>query len=637
MRKGQRPLKPRVLWKYHRLFWRGLQGRQRFHFVAVESLQLFLNLLQILGIGSLAPFLGILANPSLIDKSSHVHLLYEWLDSWVHFESRTQFILLFGIMSVSVIVFSIFFGTALGTYKNWLNKAIGRISSGRLFGYYMSESTEFHLEHHSSDLLRRIGMTSNLTLLWSRVPFSMGSQILFVLIMFMGLFYIDPLMLAIVGTSLAAIILIHHKMSQSLLEGLATERLEIEKKLKKNQQDGIHGQLEIRMQGLERIQAQDYMKLTRSSDKRVILESVLKGTLNPLISAAIVMLTFAAVMVLINQYEAEVLFARISIFMLISYRLLAQFTSVSGLIMELRSSLPQIELIEEDYKQSLRWGGLQNSVPKDTNAAKPIDFYRVEFRGACYRYPKSEKDAVTDLNFSLMSQESIAFVGPSGSGKTTTALLLMGLLQPRKGKILVDGKPLPNPALPWWKVFGYVPQSAFFFQGSIRDNLALGTRTGIDDDHLYQVLEEACLTSLVESLPNGLDSDIGERGTRLSGGQSQRLSIARALVRHPKILIFDEATSSVDTLTERQIVNTLKNLAGKHLIVTIAHRLSTFRNADRLFLFDQGKVVDSGSFNELLKRSQLFQVLVGELKEQQQVEGGGDKLSMPPEMTKTKP
>ncbi len=627
MKKGQRPLKPKVLWKYHRLFWRGLYGRQGFHFVAVECLQLLHNLLQLLGLGSLAPFLAVMANPALIDKSRHVRLLYQWLDSWIHFDSRTQFVLLFGTVSVSVIVFSIFFNTALRFYRDWLYNAIHRFSSGRLFGYYMSETTEFHLQHHSSDLLRRIGMTNDLAILWPRVPFAMGSQILFVLIMFVGLFYIDPLMLALVGSTLAGIILIHHNMSQSLLAGLVAEQLEIGKKSKKTQQDGIHGQLEIRMQGLEQKQAREYTKLTRSADKRQILSAIIRDTLNPMISAAIVLITFTTVIVLIDQYEAEILFARISIFMLISYRLLSQFTQVSGLITQLRSSLPKIELIEEDYRQSLRWNGRKDSQPKNMKAIKSFD--KVEFRGVCYHYPQSDEDAVTDLNFSLNPQESIALVGPSGSGKTTTARLLMGLVQPQEGEIRVDGRPLPDPALPWWKIFGYVPQSTFFFQGSIRDNLRIGAGPKVDDDHLYQVLDQACLTSLVESLPHGLDSDIGERGAKLSGGQSQRLAIARSLVRNPKILVFDEATSSMDTLTERQIVNTLKNLAGKHLIVTIAHRLSTFRNADRLFLFDQGRIVDSGSFNELLQRSGLFQALVGEI-EGQQNSGSGDNLSLSP-------
>ena len=632
MKKGKRPLKPKVLWKYHRLFWRGLHGRLRFHFVVIESLQLSHSLLQLVGIGSLAPFLGILANPTLIDKSKHVRLLYEWLDSWIHFDSRTQFILLFGTVSVSVIVFSIFFNTAIGFYQQWLTQTIHRFSSGRLFGYYMSESTEFHLKHHSSDLLRRIEMANKLALLWPRVPFSLGRQIIFVSIMLVGLFYIDPFMLLIVGSTLAAIILLHHKMSQSLLTGLAAEQLEIGKKLKKTKQEGIHGQLEIRMQGLEQHQTREYMTLSRSAHRRQILSSAVNGTLGPMIQAAIVVITFATVIALIDEYEAEILFARIAIFMLISYRLLSQFTQTSKLIMELRSSLPRAELIEQDYGKSLQWNLRQDSSSKNVKAMKSFD--RVEFRGVCYHYPESDEDAVTDLDFSLTSQESIAFVGPSGSGKTTTARMLMGLLRPQKGEIFVDGRPLPNPTLPWWKIFGYVPQSTFFFQGSIRDNLAMGMRGNINDDRLHQVLEQACLSSLVESLPNGLDSDIGEHGAKLSGGQSQRLAIARALVRHPKILVFDEATSSMDTLTERQIVNTLKNLAGKHLIVTIAHRLSTFKSADRLFLFDQGRIIDSGSFNELLQRSKLFQALVGGLEEhkgQEQSTVRGGNFGLPPD------
>ena len=630
MKKGRRPLNPKTLWKYHRLFWNGLQSRQRFHFVAVESLDLLHSLVQIVGIGSLAPFLGIMANPSLIDKSRHVRILYEWLDSWIHFDSRSQFILLFGTVSVSIIVFSIFFNTTLNFYRSWLHRAIHRFSSGCLFGYYMSESTEFHLEHHSAELLRRIQMAQGLSILWPRLPFSLAGQILFVLIMLVGLFYIDTFILAIVGSTLAAIILIHHKMSQSLLAGIAAEQLEIGQKLQKTKQEGIHGQLEIRMQGLEQKQAQTFIGLTRSADKRAILSSIIGNTLNPLINAAIVLVTFAAVIILIDEYETEVLFARISIFMLISHRLLSRFGQVSQLIMQLRSSLPQIALIEEDYKQSLRWNRRRDSVPQNTSAIESFD--KVEFRGVCYRYPKADDDAIIDLDFSLTSQENVALVGPSGSGKTTTARLLMGLLQPRKGEILIDGRPLPDPALPWWKIFGYVPQSTFFFQGSIRDNLAIGTGTSVDDDRLYQVLEEACLTSLVESLPNGLDSDIGERGARLSGGQAQRLAIARALVRRPKILVFDEATSSMDTLTEQQIVNTLKNLTGRHLIVTIAHRLSTVRNAERLFLFDQGRIVGSGSFSELLRRSELFRQLVGELEEQQQGLDEGLNLSLPPGM-----
>jgi ATP-binding cassette subfamily C protein len=227
----------------------------------------------------------------------------------------------------------------------------------------------------------------------------------------------------------------------------------------------------------------------------------------------------------------------------------------------------------------------------------------IRLRNVRFRYDKDvDQDVLAGVNFVIPARCTTALVGPSGAGKSTLADLLMGLLFPDGGMVEVDDAPLTREALrSWRKTVAYVPQETFLFHDTIRANL-LWAWPGATDEDLWRVLEAAAAAEFVEAMPQGLDTVIGERGVRVSGGERQRLALARALLRAPSLLILDEATSALDSENERRVQRSIEALHGRLTMIVIAHRLSTIRSADQIAVLDRGRVAEVGTWNNLASR-----------------------------------
>lgn len=254
----------------------------------------------------------------------------------------------------------------------------------------------------------------------------------------------------------------------------------------------------------------------------------------------------------------------------------------------------------------------QEPAPRNPGGAVPDGIESLEFAGVTYRHPSAREPALADVSFSAHSGESVAFVGPSGAGKSTLIKLLLGLYQPDGGRILFNGVDSAEVNYDLLRTrVGFVPQSIELFAGTIRDNLKF-VRQEATDDECMASLEAAQLRGLLERSRQGLDTRIGEGGLKLSGGERQRLAIARALLRKPDLLIFDEATSSLDTETEKEITRTIDAIIRTRpsfVTLLIAHRLSTVAGADRIVVLKRGKVVEQGSHLELLRKRGLYATL----------------------------
>jgi ATP-binding cassette subfamily B protein len=254
----------------------------------------------------------------------------------------------------------------------------------------------------------------------------------------------------------------------------------------------------------------------------------------------------------------------------------------------------------------------QKPAETNPNGISPSTIQSIEFSGVSFRHPSAREHAVKDVSFSARSGESIAFVGPSGAGKSTLVKLLLGLYRPDEGKILVNGT--SSDRINWDALrlrVGFVPQSIELFAGTIRDNL-LFVRPDAGDAECMRALEAAQLSQLLARTREGLDTRIGEGGLKLSGGEKQRLAIARALLRDPQILIFDEATSSLDSETEKEITRTIEEIIGSRsgfITFLIAHRLSTIAHADRIVVLSKGKLIEEGPHFELLRKKGLYYTL----------------------------
>lgn len=245
---------------------------------------------------------------------------------------------------------------------------------------------------------------------------------------------------------------------------------------------------------------------------------------------------------------------------------------------------------------------------KPTNPYPVISIDSLAFEDVKFRHQSASKDALRKISFEAKKGETIAFVGPSGSGKSTLVKLLVGLYRPKEGKILFNGHNYNEIDFDQLRErIGFVTQDTQLFSGTIRENL-LFVNPSATDEQCLDVLKKAACNTLLERADKGLDSVIGEGGVKVSGGEKQRLSIARALLRNPNLLVFDEATSSLDSLTEEEISETIREVSEghTHLTIVIAHRLSTIMHADKIFVLEKGRIVENGSHTELLDNKGLY-------------------------------
>jgi ATP-binding cassette, subfamily B, bacterial PglK len=283
------------------------------------------------------------------------------------------------------------------------------------------------------------------------------------------------------------------------------------------------------------------------------------------------------------------------LFALTAFRVLPSVNKIVSSKQGLKVSRSTIETIHHDL-----------GLPEEADSSirdRSFGFSEVSTTGLSFKYESSESEVISHVDVTIRSGEAVGFVGQSG--KSTLIDIMLGLLAPQSGSVLIDGQDISEVKSAWQKSIGYIPQTIFLMDDSLRRNIAIGIADNeIDEDAVQEALKSAQLEDFVASLPEGLDTVVGERGVRLSGGQRQRIGIARALYHRPSVLVLDEATSSLDTETEHEVMKAVQALQGDKTVIIVAHRLSTVEYCDRLYRLDAGRIVDEGTFDEVMNRSQ---------------------------------
>lgn len=282
------------------------------------------------------------------------------------------------------------------------------------------------------------------------------------------------------------------------------------------------------------------------------------------------------------------------------------FGSLVGQISTLISIYPQISKGLESVKSI---GDIMGETQVETNnSIVPLGELKggVEFVNVDFKYPGSDKWILKDFTLTVKPGESIAFVGESGAGKSTVLNLLIGFIPPTNGKVLIDRINMVNLDINEYRhQIAVVPQNTILFSGTIMDNITYGLKN-VSEADVMEVIREVGLDDMIAKLPYGIHTQLGEHGDKLSGGQRQRISIARALIRRPKIIVFDEATSALDSASEKKVQEATNNMMKNCTTFLVAHRLSTIRNADRIVAMKEGRIVEVGSYEELMEKKGYF-------------------------------
>jgi ABC-type multidrug transport system fused ATPase/permease subunit len=319
---------------------------------------------------------------------------------------------------------------------------------------------------------------------------------------------------------------------------------------------------------------------------------------------------FTSISLIVYQ-NLESLLPVLGIFTVASLRMVPAITGLVKGASTLRNSTYTLDRLYLEFKEIesfqkeavSQFSVAMNTRSRENYQKKNLTFRdRIVLDGVSYRYPEANEHALSDISLTLRKGESIAFIGKSGAGKTTLVDVILGLLLPQQGDIQVDDTSIYQNLRSWQNLIAYIPQSIYLIDDTIERNIAFGVPDeAIDGEKVEKAIQAAQLQDLIAELPEGMKTSVGERGVRLSGGQRQRIGIARAIYHDRPILILDEATSALDNETENLVSEAIESLAGVKTTIAIAHRLSTIQNCDRIYLMEKGKIVKSGTYQEVVE------------------------------------
>lgn len=568
---------------------------------------LFMSFLEAVGVLSVFPFFAVLANPQLIDSNPILKAAYDNFG----FDSQRAFLFALGFAVVFLLVISlvikaltIFFQTKFALMREY---AISK----RLVEGYLHQPYIWFLNQHSADLgkniLSQVGVVIGNALL-PMINLIVQSAVAFSLLMV--LLFVDAVLAITVGFVLGMSYVVVLFLTKGLIDRLGKLSFNSNHDRFMVVNEAFSATKEIKLSGLESIYIERFSLPAKVYAKTQATASII-GQLPRFFFEAIAfggMLVLTLILMYRGDDGLNAALPIIVLYAFAGYRLMPALQQIYGAFTQIRFASHAVNLLHSEVR------GLNVISTNKLNTKKISVNSSIKLRNVVFRYPNSSNDALKGLNIDIPANQTIGFVGSSGSGKSTTIDLILALLNPAQGELRVDGECInSNNLRRWQSTIGYVPQQIYLVDDTILANIAFGVPY---DEVILENVERAskiaCIHDFVtQKLPHGYSTKVGERGLRLSGGQRQRIGIARALYHNPSVLVLDEATSALDTITEKAVMSSLKNLGDPKTIILVAHRLTTLKECNKIYLMDQGELIDSGTYEELQIKNPIFRKMSG--------------------------
>ena len=488
--------------------------------------------------------------------------------------------------------------------------------AGEMLDGYLALPYLFHTQRSSADLIRNTYSGTVKLVNGVVLPvLAMLTELLLAMSLIATLIFLAPQAMIITGIGLGTTLLVIQRFVRPRLQTLSRQTELASAESIGAIQQALGGIRDIKLLQREEAFARVHL-LARLIIARASYRSAVLTSLAPIAIETALILSIIAVFILTTTGDGSVerTLATLAVFAYVGLRLQPVLQRMTGFVNTLNSNRAAVDILTEDRRIIQDWRAAvsaedeQNGAqsPENTGFDREIHFERVSFA-----YTTDGPTILHDVDLRIRRGDFIGICGPTGGGKSTLVDLLVGLLQPTSGTVSVDERALGRRPLWWWLQLGVVSQNVFLTDDSLRNNITFGEHNGhaIDQDRLARCIERAQLGSVLQQLPEGLDTIVGERGVRLSGGQRQRVAIARALYREPQVLVLDEGTSALDGATERALVTAIDSSTHERTLIAIAHRISTIQKADRILVVAEGRIQDSGTYEELIARSALFRAL----------------------------
>ena len=565
---------------------------------------LLMAFLDMLGVASILPFMAVLANPELVQTNVVLNNAFQAAGA-LGIHTTEQFLFALGVLVFVLLITSLAF-KALTTYAQTRLALMREYSIGkRLVEGYLHQPYSWFLNRHSADLGKTILSEVSTVISGGMLPLmTLIAQSTVTLALLILLIIVDPMLALVVGAVLGMAYVSVFAFMSGWLKRLGKARIDANQERFTAVSEAFGAVKEVKIGGLEETYIQRFAKPAEIYAKGQATAQVI----GQLPRYALEAIAFGGMLLVILHLMAKSgSFANalpiIALYAFAGYRLMPAMQQIYASFTKLRFAGPALEALHQDLIT------LQ-AVDTQHGQLSPLAFTQaITLNQVSYSYPNAPQPAIKQLDFTIQARSMVGFVGTTGSGKTTTLDVILGLLMPQEGILTVDGQPITaSNRRQWQRAIGYVPQHIYLADDSVAANIAFGVNAkDINPQAVERAAKIANLHEFVSSeLPQGYATTVGERGVRLSGGQRQRIGIARALYHNPEVLVFDEATNALDTVTEQAVMDAINALAYQKTIILIAHRLSTVKNCDQIVLLEQGAIKAKGSFKELAESNAQF-------------------------------
>jgi len=574
----------------HKLF-SILTRREKVQILILAILMLIGAALETFGIGFIVPFISLVNNPQLIQEHKNLFLLYSLLG----LGSFNKFLIFIGITFILFYLFKNVYVLFLYFMQFIFIFSRQALLSARLFDTYLKKPYVFHLQKNSAELVRNVdsdvkqfyvSVLQQLLILFTEISVTTGY--------YCFTFFIEPHVTLITILSLGICFLTFRKVFHTKIDKISKKRHYILGQRYKLLNQGFGTVKEIKVMGKESFFTGVFRELCISDSRLNVAINIIN--IMPRIILETVFVVGILVVILIALTKSGGISNVMSIlilFTMAAFRLMPSTNRINVALASIRSGKVSVNQLYEDmiFDTGKKFD-INNKSSINIKRAHNKKCHYIELVNLCYRYPSAKHFTIKDVSLIIPKASSVGLIGPSGSGKTTLVDIILGILIPTEGMVVVEGQNIFSDLSSWQKRIGYIPQTISLLDDTVRRNVAFGVPDNeINDDQVWKALESAQLKNFVESLPVKLETSIGERGVRLSGGQRQRIGIARALYYNPKILILDEATSSLDNDTEKEVMKAIEALHGEKTLIIVAHRHSTIQNCDIIFELRGGKLI----------------------------------------------
>jgi ATP-binding cassette, subfamily B, bacterial PglK len=580
-----------------------LSAREKRQALLLLLLMLALGLVEMAGVASIFPLIAVLSKPGLIESNTYLKALYEMLG---FSDANSFFIFLSAAVFLVVVVriaFTAMTNYALLRYAQMRSHTLGV----KLLGSYLRRPYAWFLGRHSADLSKSILSEVEQVVNGSLMPALQFVSRFIIIVFIVGLVIaVEP---TVAFSALSGMVLAYglaYFAIRGYLRRKGKERLAANRARYQVAQEVLAGVKEVKVGGLEpgylRRFEKGSLRFARLKSQLQLVREMPRHVLELIVVGSMLFV----ILLLLRRTDGNLGSALpiLSLYAFASLRLLPAVQSVYQSIVSLRFGGPALEVLHGELTA-------EGEYTTKFDMAAPLPLEReIVLEHVSFAYVQAGRPALKDVSLTIPMHTTVGIVGATGAGKSTLVDVILGLLEPQQGRLLVDGQVIdPGNVRAWQRSIGYVPQQIFLADESIAANIALGLPPGkIDMAAVERAAKMASLHDfIINELPEGYQTEIGDRGIRLSGGQRQRIGIARALYNDPDVLVLDEATSALDYGTERSVMAEVLHLAKAKTIIMIAHRLSTVENCDVIYRFERGRVVDQGTFDSVVGRREQLQ------------------------------